>query len=137
MVWDQEAGGSSPLTPTIMTSQIFFLPLEDRPKDYPPLTNFKGSFWHTGIVSNNKVYECFSQGKYKVSDLNRLKDQEFKKAVFLDNIDIDDQKLESEIKSGTDCAEYVARCTGLSKLKGKDKGELYPEDVYRLLKKEL
>ena len=118
-----------------MTSKIFFLPVEERPKKYPPLINFKGRFWHTGIILDDKVYECFNYGKNSISNLDKLKNVEFSKAIYLNNVNVDENKIKSEINSGTDCAEYVARCTRLSKLEGKDKGNLYPEDIFKLLNK--
>lgn len=113
---------------------LFFLPLEDRPKHFSPLKNFKGKFWHTGIIKNNEeIYECFNFGMWSISSIAKLKKDEFKNAVYI-KARIKSEKLLSELKSGTDCAEYVARCTGISKLKGNNKGELYPEDVFNLLK---
>lgn len=114
---------------------VFFLPLKDRPKDLFPLKDFKGIFWHTGIVFNDKVYECFNGGRYSISSLDRLKEEVFKNVVLVKDVLIDEKKLLSEIKSGTSCEQYVARCTGLSDLKGEIKGVLYPEDVYNLLVK--
>ncbi len=116
------------------TATIFFLPLEDRPKSFPPLKDFKGKFWHTGIINNEKIYECFNNGRWSISDVIKLKKDEFKNAVYL-KTKVDGEKLISELKSGTDCAEYVARCAGLSNLTGKDKGNLWPGDVFNLLKK--
>lgn len=117
-----------------LTTTIFFLSLEDRPKDFPPLKNFKDCFWHCGIISESKIYECFNFGKWKISSLERKNDPEFKNAVYLET-KIDTEKLTSEIKSGTDCAEFVARCANLSNLNGSSKGDLWPEDVYNLLQK--
>ncbi len=74
------------------------------------------------------VYGVFQELKKKSKD-------EFKNAVYL-KAKINYEKLISELKSGTDCAEYVARCTGLSNLVGENKGELWPEDVFNLLDKE-
>jgi hypothetical protein len=114
---------------------IFFLSVKDRPKSYPPLENFKGEFWHTGIIVNDegKVYECFNHAKNCVSGLEKLEDKQYKKAVLVHNVSIDMNVLISEISSGTDCAEYVARCTGLSILRGASKGNFYPEDIYNEL----
>jgi len=112
---------------------IFFLPLADRPKHFPPLKNFKGRFWHTGIIiDNKKIFECFNHGKWSISGNEKLKKDEFKNAVFIKS-KVRSDKLMTELKSGTDCAEYVARCIGLSNLVGSAKGSLYPEDVYRFL----
>jgi uncharacterized membrane protein (UPF0127 family) len=111
-------------------AQIFFLPLETRSKDFPPLLKMVGKFWHTGIIYNGKVYECFNLGRNSVLDFN----EEFKnklenqKAVFI-NSKINLEKLNSEINSGTDCSEYVARVIGLSKNIGPVK-IFWPEEVY-------
>ena len=110
------------------TATIFFLPLEDRPKHFSPLKKFKGNFWHTGIIFNDEVYECFNLGLWSISGIAKLKKDEFKNAVYI-KTKIKGEKLISELKSGTDCAEYVARCTGLSNSTGSSKGRLWPEDV--------
>lgn len=113
---------------------IFFLPLKDRPKHFRPLKDFKGEFWHTGIITKEgEIYECFDSGMWSISGLAKLRKDEFANMVCVE-AEIDDKKLKKELKSGTDCAEYVARCTGLSNLKGSTKGDLWPEDVYELLK---
>ena len=115
------------------TATIFFLPMTDRPTSFPPLKKLHGKFWHTGIITaNKKIYECFGQGKNLISNIDRLDKPEFAHAEFLET-NINPAKITSEITSGTDCAEYVARCTGLSNLTGSDKGNLWPEDLYRQL----
>lgn len=116
------------------TATIFFLPLEDRPKHFSPLKDFKGKFWHTGIITNSEeIYECFNFGMWSISGIAKLKKDEFKNAIFI-KANIKSEKLMNELKSGTDCAEYVARCTGLSNLTGNTKGKLWPEDVFNRLK---
>jgi len=114
-------------------TSIFFLPLSDRPKKFPLLKFIKGKFWHTGIIYKDKVYETFNHNKWKISDLSRLNDPEFKNAIYLD-YSINTKKLVSELKSRTDCAEYVARVSELSNRNGSNKGNLWPEDVYNLMK---
>jgi len=116
---------------------IFFLPLSGRPANLPPLTKLKGQFWHTGIIFHRQVYECFDRGKSKISDrAERLNHPEFTNATYL-KTNIIPEKIPIEIASGTDCAEFVARCTGLSEKTGPDKGQLWPEDIYNLLNKNL
>lgn len=116
-------------------AKIFFLPIETRPKDFPPLLKMVGKFWHTGIIYNGKVYECFNFGKNSISDFN----EEFKnklenqKAVFVD-VKINLEKLNSEINSGTDCSEYAARVIGLSENIGPVK-IFWPEEVYSYILK--
>lgn len=114
-----------------MTTQAFFLPIETRPKNFPPLTEMEGKFWHTGIIHDNKVYECFNFGKYSISDFDEVKKQNLinQEAIFLTVDIIDLNKLNSEIISGTSCAEYVARVVNLSKNTGAIK-EYWPEQVY-------
>jgi uncharacterized membrane protein (UPF0127 family) len=112
-------------------AKIFFLPIETRPKEFPPLLKMVGRFWHTGIIYNNKVYECFNFGRNSISDFdeetkNKLENQ---KAVFV-NSKINLEKLNSEINSGTGCSEYVARVVDLSKTAGPVKN-LWPEEVYK------
>jgi len=112
-------------------AKIFFLPIETRPKEFPPLLKMIGKFWHTGIIYNNKVYECFNFGRNSISDFdeetkNKLENQ---KAVFV-NSKINLEKLNLEINSGTDCSEYVARVVELSKTIGSIKN-FWPEEVYK------
>ncbi len=112
-------------------AKIFFLPIETRPKEFPPLLKMVGKFWHTGVIYNNKVYECFNFGRNSISDFDEevKKKLENQKAVFI-NSKIDLEKLNSEINSGTGCSEYVARVVGLSKTAGPLKN-LWPEEVYK------
>ena len=114
------------------TATVFFLPLEDRPKDLPPLKDFKGKFWHTGIFFENKIYECFNFSKWSVSGIEKLKKHEFKNAIYIEH-EVNKEKLMNELKSGIDCAEYVARSIGLSDLTGCNKGSFWPEDIYNHL----
>ncbi|MFA6797535.1 MAG: DUF192 domain-containing protein [Candidatus Paceibacterota bacterium] len=112
-------------------AKIFFLPIETRPKEFPPLLKMVGRFWHTGIIYNNKVYECFNFGRNSISDFDEEvnKKLENQKVVFI-NSKINLEKLDSEISSGTDCSEYVARVVGLSKTAGPVKN-FWPEEVYK------
>lgn len=116
-----------------MIDQVFFLPIETRPKSLPPLQKMVGKFWHTGIIHEGKVYECFNHGRNSVSEFDEKRKQELndQKAVFLD-IGVNKDKLLSEINSGTDCAEYVARVVELSTNTG-DKKEYWPEEVYNFI----
>lgn len=116
-----------------MNAKIFFLPLETRPGDLAPLPQGFGRFWHTGVIYDGKVYECFSQGKHAITplDANMTAAWEKPKAVFL-NADIDSQTLENEIASGTSCGEYVARVVGLSDGRG-DVKRFTPQEVYDYL----
>lgn len=112
-------------------AKIFFLPIETRPKEFPPLLKMVGKFWHTGIIYDNKVYECFNFGRNSISNFdeetkNKLENQ---KAVFV-NSKINLEKLNLEINSETDCSEYVARVIGLSKTTGSIKN-FWPEEVYK------
>lgn len=113
-----------------MKDQAFFLPLKTRPKELPPLQKMVGRFWHTGIIHNGKVYECFNHERNSITGLKeRQEDLTKQKAVFVD-IDIpEESKIISEIKSGTDCSEYVARVIGMSSNTGAKK-EYWPEEVY-------
>ena len=114
-------------------SQAFFLPIETRPENLPPLIKMEGRFWHTGIIHEDKVYECFNHGRNSISEFDEKRKQELKdqRAVFVDVV-ADKEKLLSEINSGTDCSEYVARVVGLSANTG-DKKEFWPEQVYDYL----
>lgn len=116
-----------------MNAQVFFLPNKNRPKDLPALPAGFGDFWHAGIVYQGSVYECFSQGKHAVSPFDARRQASLLKdaAVFLD-ANIDPAKLESEIKSGTSCGEYVARVVGLSQSQG-DVKRFSPQEVYDFL----
>ena len=116
-----------------MTAKAFFLPIETRPKSLPPLQKMVGKFWHTGIIHEGKVYECFNFGRNSVSEFDEKKKEDLAemKAVFVD-IDANEKKLKPEISSGTDCSEYVARVVGMSQNTG-DKKEFWPEQVYDFL----
>jgi len=69
---------------------------------------------------------------WNISEITKLKKGWFKNAVFVDT-KIKNKKILEELKNGTDCAEYVARCIGFSNLTGSNKGELWPEDIFNLL----
>ena len=118
-----------------MHDQAFFLPLESRPKNYPPLQKMVGKFWHAGIIHDGKVYECFNYGRNSVSEFDETIKTKLKttKAVFI-KIKLKKDKIDTELNSGTDCSEYVARAVGLSKNKGTKK-EYWPEQVYSYILK--
>ena len=110
----------------------FFLPLETRPKEFAPLSNIK-NFWHTGIIFEGRVYECFNSGKHRISEESeRMPEFTKQKAKFVKTL-IDSDKLKSELTSGTSCDEFVLRATGHSNLTGDNKGTRYPEDVKKIL----
>ncbi len=114
---------------------VFFLPLETRPKNIFSLShpNIK-KYWHTGIIYHGSVYETFDYGKFAISKIiDRGLELLEQKAVFVLVPSIDEEKLQNELKSGTSCDEYVLRCTNMSDKKGTDKGDKYPDDVYKLL----
>lgn len=117
-----------------MKDQIFFLPIETRPKDFPPLKEMVGKFWHTGIIHNGKVYECFNFGRNSVSDFDEEQKQKLRKqkAIIVDVNIVDVDKIYSEIESGTSCSEYVARVVWMSSNTGVKK-EYWPEQVYNFL----
>ena len=46
-----------------------------------------------------------------------------------------EDKLESELTSGTSCGQYVLRCIGLSVITYADKGDMLPDDVYKAITK--
>ncbi|GEM_PF-57781 len=119
-----------------MKTKIFFLPTATRPDDFPPLPQGFGRFWHTGVIHQGKVYECFGHGKHSVTDWNATKRRELKssKAVF-ETVAIDERRLKSEITSGTSCGEYVARSIGMSQHAGPAKIHA-PEEVYRWILKQ-
>lgn len=115
---------------------IYFLPTEFRPITLPPLPIIlkDSKYWHTGIAYNNKCYECFNFGRYRISQLKkRYKEFPIGHVDFI-NYYIDLHKLQSEINSGTSCSEYVAKVTGLSNRTGYNKGIYFPDDIFRILK---
>ncbi len=118
-------------------SFVFFLPVETRPKSLPKFSHPRIiKFWHTGIVHKGFVYETFHREKYSKRSLDkRANDLIEQKAVFILINKIIEDKLVSELKSGTSCDEYVLRCLGLSNRSNKDKGQKFPDDVYKLLVK--
>jgi len=111
----------------------FFLPLETRPKDYPALEKMVGKFWHTGIIYENRIFECFNHDRKSIDDFSDSKKKTLAdmQAVFV-NIIVNTDKLNSEINSGTDCSEYVARVVGLSANTGSKK-QYWPEEVYNYI----
>lgn len=115
-------------------SKVFFLPLETRPKEYPPLEEMVGRFWHTGIIYENMVYECFNHGRYSVTDFGSGKKEVLKlmNAEFFE-ASIDEERMMSELTAGISCSEYVARVVGLSLNNGSVK-QYWPEEVYTYLK---
>jgi len=119
-----------------MKDQVFFLPIETRPKNFPPIKKMVGKFWHTGIIHDGKVYECFNYGRNSINDFNdNIKQGLIKqKAVIIDVNIIDISKIYSEINSGTDCSEYVARVIRMSSNTGVKK-EYWPEQVYNFILK--
>lgn len=116
-----------------MKAKIFFLPIETRPESLPPLKEMKGKFWHTGVIVDGKVYECFNHGRHAIGDYDdrKAKELEDMRAVLVET-EIDQDKLKSEIGSGTSCGGYVARVVGLSEETGNVK-EYWTEEVYNLL----
>ena len=115
---------------------VFFLPVNTRPKEYPPLPSpmNRHKFWHTGIIYKDKVYETFNKDRYSVKPLSdRLPELKDAEAVYVDHV-ILPEKLKEHIKSGTSCGQFVLRTIGKSDLKGSDKGEYYPQDVYNMIK---
>ena len=110
-------------------ASIFFLPISTRPDGYLKLNPELKQYWHTGIIYKGKVYECFNNYQYAISDLSiRKKELEEQEAIYITK-EIDLNKLKSEIKSGTSCGTYVARCLGIDNSKGYEK-TMYPLDVY-------
>jgi len=110
-------------------ASIFFLPISTRPDGYLKLNPELKQYWHTGIIYKGKVYECFNNNQYAITDLSkRKKELEEQEAVYITK-EIDLNKLKSEIKSGTSCGTYVARCLGIDNSKGYEK-TMYPLDVY-------
>jgi len=110
-------------------ASIFFLPISTRPNGYLKLNPELKQYWHTGIIYKGKVYECFNNNQYAITDLSkRKKELEEQEAIYITK-EIDLNKLKSEIKSGTSCGTYVARCLGIDDSKGYEK-TMYPLDVY-------
>lgn len=118
-----------------MSAKAFFLPLETRPQNYPPIPDLVGKFWHAGIIHDGKVYECFNHGRNSISDYNDERNKELEKAgaIFVEIIP-DEGKIDSEITSGTSCSEYVARVVGMSSNTGPKK-EFWPEEVLQFILK--
>lgn len=113
---------------------VFFLPLSTRGNLNPLDPNKFKRFWHTGIIYNGKVYETFSNLRYALGNQKRIDELKELNAIFIES-HIIVSKLNSELKSGTSCDEFVLRVLGLSDKVGDNKGELYPDDVYDLLVK--
>jgi len=118
------------------TGSIYFLPTEFRPISLPPLPTIlnNSKYWHTGIIYDNKCYECFNFGRFRITQLKKRYKEFPTGHVILINYPIDINKLKSEITSGTSCSEYVARVVGLSNITGANKGIYLPDDIFNILK---
>ena len=115
-------------------AQIFFLPNNKRPADLPALPdNMKGNYWHTGIIYEGKIYEAFGlSNNYRISDAEDPGNKARMGYAKMVSHNIDPVKLMDELKSGTDCATYVARVIGLdNKTHGDTKSEYFPEDILK------
>lgn len=113
-------------------ARIFFLPLSSRPENLPPLSSsFKGKFWHTGIIYNERVYEAFGLTKrHSIRNIINPDVQDMLKDAVEVWFTINTRKLLWELNSGTDCATYVARVIGMDLVtKDDEKSPYYPEDI--------
>jgi len=45
-------------------------------------------------------------------------------------------KIKDNILSKTSCEQFVARVIGIRNLTGEDKGDIYPDDVFNIVKKQ-
>jgi len=116
-------------------AEVFFLPTKTRPGTLGKL-NKKMEYWHTGIIYDNKVYECLNNSKYSITkEDERVKELSKQKAIYIEK-KIDIKKLESEIKSGTSCSTYVARCLGIDDSKGSEK-TIYPDELYEKIEEDV
>ena len=110
---------------------IFFIPLQNEEDRAPYL---KGDIQHTGIYIGNTFYECFNYENTIIQDANkRIKRFSELYPIYIPIKNIDTYKIYDNIFSGTCCDEFVARVIGISNEKGINKGEYFPEDIYKLL----
>lgn len=110
---------------------IFFIPLKSEKERVPYL---KGKFQHVGIIVNNYIYETFNYELYCIHLVNERMSKLLKyNPIFIPMKNIDTWKIYDNIFSGTCCDEFVARSIGLSNLKGVNKGNFFPEDIYNII----
>ena len=116
---------------------VFFLPVEDRPSELPPLPEemADSKFWHVGIIYKSQAYETFNHARNSVSDADsRISHRSFKNIVFT-SYPINTARMLSEIDSGTDCATYVGRVLGMSDTVGYEKDpKIWPDTIFEKLK---
>jgi len=94
-----------------------------------------GKYWHCGVIYNGQVYETFDQGYSSITHVSkRMPELKKEKAVFLET-KIYPEKLDREVNSGTSCEQFSLRVMGMSNLKGTDKGNLLPSDVYKIIQR--
>lgn len=107
---------------------VFFLPKKKEQM-------MVGEYWHCGIIYNEQVYEAFDDGHNSIVHASkRMPELKKEQAVFVET-KIYPDKLDQEVKSGTSCDQFVMRVLGMSSLKGADKGNLQPSDVYKVIKR--
>jgi len=129
---------------------IFFLPKKREQM-------MVGKYWHCGIIYKDKVYQIlsgtspfsplhfaqlltikFTEPFFLLPSIENLKTYlpklKKEKEVFL-STKIYPEKLDQEINSGTSGEQFVLRVMGMSNLKGDDKGNLQPTDVYKMIER--
>ena len=112
---------------------IFFIPLQKEEDRAPYL---KGIYQHVGIYIEDTFYECFNYENTIIQNANkRIERFSELNPIYIPIKNIDTWKIYNNVFSGTCCDEFVARVIGLSNNKGTNKGEYFPEDIYKLLKR--
>jgi len=96
-----------------------------------------GLYRRIGLIYGDKTYEIvdllqptpvIEDKKTKLAKLKKEK-TEFLETKILP------EKLEQEINSGTDGTQFVLRVMGMSNMKGADKNNMQPQDVYDIIRK--
>lgn len=96
---------------------VFLLPIKNRPTQILPI-NIRGKYWHTGIIQDGKVYETFSNHKFKISDFNE-NDSIFFGMELIEVPRIEESLLQELLQKGLPCDNYVNSVLGFPLTKDK------------------
>lgn len=78
-----------------------------------------GDLWHVGLIYRGVVYECFDHGQYTQTPINehpKIKDltnSDWASCYQAMPVNINPYRLHNELKAGTSCGTYVARCLNM------------------------
>jgi len=101
-------------------AKVFYLPTSKRPKNLGPVPPGIKEYWHVGILYQDKVYENFSASKYVISEAReRVPELNEMGAEWQDVFLREPNNLDSLLKKGLPCDNYVEKVLGVSLTKEK------------------